>query len=395
VRRNRGAAGIDGATIADVERYGVDRLLGELARDIKDGSYRPLAARRVFIPKPGRPDERRPLSIPTVRDRIVQAAVRIVLEPIFEAGFQPCSFGFRPRRAAHDALQVLVDEAWRGRRWVVETDIASCFEAIPHHRLMQAIETRVCDRHVLKLLRAMLRAGVMQDATVRRDVTGTPQGGVISPLLANVYLDRLDRAWQTRGHGVLVRYADDLVVMCRTEREAERALGELRSILAELDLAPKEAKTRIVHLREGGEGIDFLGFEHRWVRGRGPHRHFAFLARWPSRRAMQHARDRLRDLTRRDRLLLEVEHVTQEINRFLRGWAAYFRYGNSARQFDQITARAFDRLALFVAKRHQRPAGWARWKLRSPERAGLITLTGTVLAPRPNRPWRPAPNAGR
>jgi RNA-directed DNA polymerase len=123
VRRNRGAAGIDGATIADVERYGVDRLLGELARDIKDGSYRPLAARRVFIPKPGRPDERRPLSIPTVRDRIVQAAVRIVLEPIFEAGFQPCSFGFRPRRAAHDALQVLVDEAWRGRRWVVETEL--------------------------------------------------------------------------------------------------------------------------------------------------------------------------------------------------------------------------------------------------------------------------------
>lgn len=220
-------------------------------------------------------------------------------------------------------------------------------------------------------------------------------GAVVSPLLANVYLDRLDRAWQSRGHGVLVRYADDLVVMCRTEREAERALGELRSILAELDLAPKKAKTRIVHLREGGEGIDFLGFEHRWVRGRGPHRHFAFLARWPSRRAMQHARDRLRDLTRRDRLLLEVEQVTQEINRFLRGWAGYFRYGNSARQFDQITAHAFDRLALFVAKRHQRPAGWGRWKLRSPERAGLIILTGTVLAPRPNRPWRPAPNAVR
>jgi group II intron reverse transcriptase/maturase len=273
--------------------------------------------------------------------------------------------------------------------------VVSSFEAIPHDRLMQAIETRVCDRHVLKLLRAMLRAGVMQDASVQRSSTGTPQGGVVSPLLANVYLDRLDRAWQSRGHGVLVRYADDLVVMCRTKREAKRALGELRSILAELDLAPKEAKTRIVHLREGGEGIDFLGFEHRWVRGRGPHRHFAFLARWPSRRAMQHARDRLRDLTRRDRLLLEVEQVTQQINRFLRGWAGYFRYGNSARQFDQITAHAFDRLALFVAKRHQRPAGWGRWKLRSPARAGLITLTGTVLAPRPNRPWRPAPNAVR
>ena len=161
-----------------------------------------------------------------------------------------------------------------------------------------AIEERVCDRHVLKLLRALLRAGVMEDGTVQRSVTGAPQGGVISPLLANVYLDRLDRAWQTRGYGALVRYADDLVVMCCTEREAERALGTLRSILAELGLKPKDAKTRIVHLREGGEGIDFLGFEHRWVRGgEACHRHLAFLARWPSRRAMQHARDRLRQLT--------------------------------------------------------------------------------------------------
>src|SRR3954449_8701908 len=395
VRRNRGAAGIDQATVVDVERYGPGRLLDELAADLRDGRFRPLAARRVFIAKPGS-GERRPLSIPAVRDRIVQAAAKIVLEPIFEAGFQSCSFGFRPRRAAHDALQVLVDEAWEGRRWVVETDIANCFEAIPHDRLMHAIETRVCDRHVLKLLRALLRAGVLQDGTVRRSVAGTPQGGVISPLLANVYLDRLDRAWQTRGHGMLVRYADDLVVMCRTEREAERALGALRSILAGLGLESKEAKTRIVYLHEGGEGIEFLGFEHRWVRGReARHRHLAFLARWPSRRAMQHARDRLRELTRRDRLLLGVGQVTQEINTFLRGWAGYFRYGNSARQFDQITRYAFDRLAIFVAKRHQKAAAWGRWRLRSPERAGLIILTGTIQAPRPNRPWRPLPNATR
>jgi len=395
VRRNRGAAGIDQATIADIEQYGPGRLLDELAADLRGGSYRPLAARRVFIAKPGS-DEQRPLSIPAVRDRIVQAAARIVLEPIFEAGFAPYSFGFRPRRAAHDALQVLVDEAWKGRRWVVETDIASCFEAIPHDRLMQAIETRICDRHLLKLLRAVLRAGVMQGGAVRRSTAGTPQGGVISPLLANVYLDRLDRAWHARGQGVLVRYADDLVVMCRTEREAEHALGALRSMLAELGLEPKEAKTRIVHLREGGGGIDFLGFEHRWVRGReSRHRHLAFLVRWPSRQAMQHARDRLRQLTRRDRLLLGVEHVTQEINLFLRGWAGYFRYGNSARQFDQIIRYAFDRLAIFVAKRHQKAAAWGRWRLRSPERAGLIILTGTIQAPRPNRPWRPLPNATR
>src|SRR4051812_3857327 len=201
VRRNNGAPGIDATTLADVEEYGVTRLLGEVAADLKDRRWRPFPARRVFIPKPGSKD-RRPLSIPTVRDRIVQAALKIVLEPVFEAGFLPCSYGFRPKRAAHDALQVLVDEAWTGRRWVVETDIANCFEAIPHDRLLRAIEERVCDRHVLKLLRALLRAGVMQDGTVRRSVAGTPQGGVISPLLANVYLDRLDRAWQTRGHGM-------------------------------------------------------------------------------------------------------------------------------------------------------------------------------------------------
>jgi RNA-directed DNA polymerase len=180
VRANRGAAGIDRQTIADVERYGVDRLLDELAADLKDGSFRPLAARRVFIPKPGRPTEQRPLSIPAVRDRIVQAATKTVIEPIFEADFLPCSFGFRPRRAQHDALQVLVDEAWDGRRWVAESDVSDCFGAIPHSGLMSAIEERISDRNLLKLLRAMLRSGVMEDGALRRDVTGTPQGGVMT-----------------------------------------------------------------------------------------------------------------------------------------------------------------------------------------------------------------------
>ena len=185
-----------------------------------------------------------------------------MLEPIFEADMLPCSFGFRPRRAAHDALQVLIDECWRGRRWVVETDIASCFEAIPHDRLMQAVEERVSDQGVLKLLRSMLRAGVMQDGSVRRPVTGTPQGGVVSPLLANIYLHRVDRAWDVGRHGVLVRYADDLVVMCRSRQQAEAALEQLRVLLAGLGLEPKPAKTRIVGVRVGGEGFDFLGFHH-------------------------------------------------------------------------------------------------------------------------------------
>jgi len=177
VRRNGGAAGIDRKTIADVQEYGVSRLLDELVADLKVGRWRPQPARRVFIPKPGS-RELRPLSIPTVRDRIVQAAMKIVLEPIFEADMLPCSFGFRPKRSTHDALQVLIDESWRGRRWVVETDIANCFEAIPHEKLIQAVQERVGDRSVVQLLRGMLRAGVMHDGQVRRSLTGTPQGGV-------------------------------------------------------------------------------------------------------------------------------------------------------------------------------------------------------------------------
>ena len=388
VRANRGAAGIDRETIADVERYGVSRLLDELAADLKDGSFRPWPARRVFIPKPGS-SERRPLSIPRVRDRIVQAALKTVIEPIFEADMLGCSFGFRPRRSAHDALQVLIDEAWDGRRWVAESDVSDCFGAIPHDRLMSAIEERIVDRHVLKLLRAMLRAGVMEDGSVARGATGTPQGGVISPCLCNIYLHRLDRVWAERGRGVLVRYADDLLAMCRTRAEAEAALAALRSILAELGLELKDAKTRIVHLEEGGEGVDFLGFHHRWVRARGA-RHVQFLARWPSRRGMQHARDRIREITDRRWLLRPVDETVREVNAFLRGWAGYFRYGNSASHFDAISDYAARRVASHVAKRHKRTRGygWSVLAFQSPDRLGLIDLNGTIVAPRPHRSWR-------
>jgi group II intron reverse transcriptase/maturase len=388
VRTNKGAAGIDRTTIADVEQHGVSLLLDELATDLKDGRWRPLPARRVFIPKPGR-QELRPLSIPTVRDRVVQAAVKIVIEPIFEADMLECSFGFRPARSAHDALQVVVDETWRGRRWVADTDIANCFEAIPHDRLITAIEERIVDRHLLKLLRAMLRAGVLENGAVIRSVTGTPQGGVISPVLANVYLHRLDRQWARRGTGTLVRYADDLLVMCKTEQEAKSALEALAAILGELGLELKHAKTRIVHLREGGEGFEFLGFHHRYVRGNTPRsRHLTFLVRWPSRQAMQHARQRVREITARQRLLLPVEDIIRDLNRFLGGWAGYFRYGNSAQSFDKISLHAVNRLSIFVANRHQRERryGWRVVARQSPNRLGLIDLNGIVVPARAYQP---------
>jgi group II intron reverse transcriptase/maturase len=286
----------------------------------------------------------------------------------------------------------LIDESWQGRRWVVETDIADCFGAIPHDKLMHAVEERVCDQGVLQLLRVMLRAGVMQDGRVRRPVTGTPQGGVVSPLLANVYLHQVDRAWSVDEHGVLVRYADDVVVMCRSREQAVAALARLTVLLGELGLEPKLAKTRIVHLVEGGEGLDFLGFHNRLVRGRTPRSaHLTFLARWPARKAVRHARDRIRLITARSRLLVPVEQLVDELNLFLRGWAGYFRYGNSALLLGQIRNYALRRLALWLSKRGNRRRAWG-WGmaqvLRSPNHLGLISLDGIVVPPRPLRAWK-------
>jgi RNA-directed DNA polymerase len=397
VRRNDGAPGVDKLTLDAVEEYGIDRFLGEIETELREGRYRPLLARQVLIPKRGQPGQWRPLAIASVRDRVVQAALKIVFEPVFEADFADCSFGFRPKRSAHDALQVLVDESWRGRMWVVETDIANCFEAIPKDRLMQAVEERVCDQTVLKLLRVVLDAGVMTDGTVRKSVTGTPQGGPFSPLLCNIYLHRLDRVWDVREHGVLVRYCDDAVVMCRSRQQAEAALVRLRQLLADLGLEPKEAKTRIVRLEVGGPGVDFLGFHHRLVRSRGikGRKGVTFLARWPSDQAMRHARGRIRELTVRSRLRLSVEAVVEDLNRFLRGWSAYFRYGHSAIRFSKIQRHALDRLALFIGKRHKRGRGFGLSVVGylSPNQCGLISLDGTVIAPRAGKPWREKPNA--
>jgi group II intron reverse transcriptase/maturase len=263
--------------------------------------------------------------------------------------------------------------------------------------LIQAVGERVVDQSVLKLLRAMLRAGVMESGVVRHPDTGTPQGGVISPLLCNVYLHRLDRAWDTRTFGVLVRYADDLLVVCKSRQQAHAALARLRALLADLGLAPKEAKTRIVEMVVGGEGFDFLGFQHRMVRSRGIHgrRGIEFLARWPSDRAMQRARDRITELTVRSRLWLPVEEVVKDLNRFLRGWVDYFRYGHSSARFHKIEQHARLRLALFIGKRHKRGRGfgWSVVAYTSKNFCGLLSLDGAVIAPRANKPWRETPNA--
>ena len=354
VRANRGSAGVDRITIAEIEDAGVSVFLDELGSELREERYRPAPVRRVQIPKPGR-SETRPLGIPSVQDRVVQTAAKIVIEPVFEADFRDCSFGFRPKRGAHDAMEVIRREVMRGRRWVIDADIRGFFDALDPAILERLVRERISDRRVLKLLRAWLRAGVLDGHTLMHPQTGTPQGGVISPLLANVYLNALDRAWEDRyGRlGVLVRYADDLVILCRTRAHAEAAMTQLRALLVALGLELAEDKTRLVCLNEDGEGFDFLGFHHRMVDS------FSkpgvrFLARWPSARATQAARRRISELTERRLLMLPIEEVIGNLNRFLIGWGNYFRWGNSSRQFDKIDRHAINRVARLLAERHRR-----------------------------------------
>jgi RNA-directed DNA polymerase len=286
VRSNRGAAGVDRVTLADVESYGVDRMLEDLRRDLQAGSYRPAPVRRRDIPKPA--GGVRPLGIPTVRDRVVQAAAKIICEPIFEADFLPCSYGYRPNRSATDALEVIRWAFPKGFVWAVEFDIADFFGSIDHDVVMRLVQRRVSDRRTLKLIRAWLGAGVLADGRHQQTVAGTPQGGVISPLLANIVLHELDRVMGGID-AVFVRYADDGIVLCRTQTQAERALALVRDALTAMGLALHADKTKVVDLREGREGFDFLGCHfHARMSGplweRGIRRYY--LHRWPSQRSM-------------------------------------------------------------------------------------------------------------
>lgn len=380
VKANRGAPGIDGETIQAVEDRGVAAFLADLQEELQRGTYRPAPARRIDIPKAS--GGVRHLDIPAVRGRVVAQAAHMVLLPIFEADFLPCSYGFRPKRSAQHALERIRQLANQGHEWVVDADIQDCFGAIDHQRLLLAVGQRVSDRRVLKLLRKWLTAGVMADGQIIPSV-GTAQGNPLSPLLANVFLHWLDRLGMKRGSrvGALVRYCDDLVILCRTEAQTREALRQLETNLGRLGLRWNPQKTRLVELTQGHAGFDFLGFYHRkQVSWRWPG-HW-YLYRGPSQKAMQAIRRRIKGLLSPGYLGVTVAALVARLTAVLRGWAEYFRHGNSGRAFAQIDSYVHERLALFASKRRtQRGRGWKRrYPLAWLRERGVFCLSGIRAA---------------
>ena len=263
IRSNKGAAGIDKQTLQDIEDMGVQRFLLSCQQTLKEGTYHPKPVRRKYIPK--KDGRMRPLGIPTVKDRVIQMATKLVIEPIFEANFKESSFGFRPGRSAKQALERVRKACNRKGNWVVDVDIQGYFDNINQEKLMKLVAMRISDRRIQKLIRKWLEAGVMEEGNVKHTELGTPQGGVISPLLANIYLNYFDTLWERHGAGIgeLTRYADDFVIVCKTRKDAMRAMEIVKAIMARLELTLHPTKTRIVGMWTGEEGFDFLGMHHR------------------------------------------------------------------------------------------------------------------------------------
>ena len=373
VLANKGSPGIDGIDFATIEHgIGVDGYLLELGRELQGKTYRASPVRRVMIPKAD--GSMRPLGIPTIRDRVAQMALKLVMEPIFEADFCEHSYGFRPKKSAHDAIDTIAEAMWQGQTQVIDADLSKYFDSIPHAKLMATVAERVVDGAVLALIKQWLKAPVMGDNDNGKSACvgggkgnrrGTPQGGVISPLLSNIYLHLMDRIWQRHDmarklQATLVRYADDFVVLCR--KDVATPLSIIRTILGRLELELNEGKTRIVDANK--EGFCFLGFELKMnvgaKGGRYPHIQ-------PRDKAVVKVKTRIREITARSRTGIPINDVVRDMNRVLRGWSGYFHYRNSSAVFLKVKRHAEERLRTHLRKRHKVP-DWKSAMIRFPRR---------------------------
>ena len=356
VKANQGSSGVDGITIEDVEANGVNRYLTGIQSELKSGTYRPLPVRRVMIPKPD--GSQRPLGIPCVKDRVVQMATKIAIEPVFEADFKDCSYGFRPKRSAKQALEVVRKACNNKGYYVVDADIEKFFDNVNQDKLMALMELRISDRRILKLIRQWLKSGVLYGNILEISELGTSQGSVISPLLANIYLNTLDRLWEKYGltHGILVRYADDTVIICKNKKSANHALTLLQYIMGKLDLKLHPVKTKIVCMWDGKEGFDFLGIHHRRMTTETRQgRTFQETYQYPSRKAMKKMKSAIKsNVNSRSLLVAREEDLIKNLNPKITGWKNYYTTKTSDKWMKALDWYIICTFTRWYNKKHQR-----------------------------------------